>query len=347
MTEIDKEPIRIGVLTSLTGPTAEYGQNIKKGIELAVDEINAQDGIKGKKIGLFYEDSRCDGKEAVTGYQKLTQTDNTKIILGTVCSSETLVTAPLAEQDEVVLISILSTSPKITEAGEYIFRVYPSDTYEAKTASETIYNRLGKKTVSIVYVNNDYGTALKEEFSKDFTELGGTIVNAEQYMQGSNDLRTQLLKIKEQKPELIYMISYPKDGIIVLKQINELGIDALLFGSNGLKAKELIENTGNDSEGMMFVFPKTIESQESTSFDKRFEEKYHEQPGLGAEQAYDSIYLIKKAYDDDIQKLKNNLYKIQNYEGASGRITFDENGDLTNLEYEEIIIKNREFVKYE
>ncbi len=340
--------IKIGVLTPLTGSVAEYGNNVKQGILLATKEINNANGINGKKIELFFEDSKCDSTEAVNSFNKLVNIDGAGIILGTVCSSETLAIAPLANEKKVIVVSAAASSPQITNAGDYIFRVYPSDDYEAGVAASTIFSKFQKNKVSVLYLNNDYGVALRDAFRKKFTALGGKILNEEGYVQGATDFRTQLLKVKDQKPDVIYMISYPVDGGLAIKQAKQLVIKAIYFGTSGLKGNDFISNGGISTEGFVLASPIESSSTKTDTFTKNYETEFGVKPGIASDRAYDSVYVIKAAFIEakNITDIKNNLYKINQFDGASGGISFDSNGDLANIKYSLFDIKNSKFVKY-
>lgn len=342
-----KGTIKVGVLTALTGNMAEYGNNIKNGIDLAVEEINNEVSNR-KKIELVYEDSKCDPKEAVSGFSKLVDIQGVNIVLGTVCSGETLAIAPLANEKKILVISTGASSPKISEAGDYIFRIYPSDDYEAGIAADIISNKLNKKDVSIIYLNNDYGSALKDVFKKKFIAMGGKILNEESYIQNDKDFRTQLTKIKNKNPELIYIIGYPIEGGLLIKQIKELGIGALIFGSSGLKANDFINKGGGAVEGVILAAPKEVFGGKRDEFVKDYENKFHLKPGLASDMAYDSVYILKEALSGakNIEEIKNNLYEIKEFNGTSGKFGFDANGDRVGLEYDLLIIKNGQFVPY-
>ena len=124
---VTKETIRIGAIGPFTGDAAVYGQSEKNAIELAVQEINLDGGINGKKLEVIYEDGKCNGMDAATAAQKLINVDKVDIILGGVCSGETLAIAPLAEANEVLVFSSFSSSPDVTNAGDFIFLVCCSE----------------------------------------------------------------------------------------------------------------------------------------------------------------------------------------------------------------------------
>jgi branched-chain amino acid transport system substrate-binding protein len=340
------ETIKIGVLTPLTGSISEYGNNVKQGIELATLEINKNGGIDNKKIELIFEDSKCDPTQAVNSFNKLVDVDGVGAVLGTVCSGETLAISPIANDKKVVVISAAASSPKITNAGDYIFRVYPSDDYESGVAAETVYNRLKKTKVSVLYLNNDYGVALRDSFRKKFESLGGRVLGEEGYLQESKDFRTQLLKIKSQKPDAVYMISYPVDGGLAIKQAKELGIEVVFLGTSGLKANDFISSGGKSTEGFILASIAESSSTKEDIFTKSYEEMFGRKPGLVSDMAYDSMYILRKAFvgTKNIEEVKNNLYKIKGFDGASGEINFDLNGDITNIKYSLFTVKNGQFI---
>ncbi|TRZ64898.1 MAG: hypothetical protein D4Q79_00470 [Spirochaetia bacterium] len=343
---VSTESIKIGVLTPLTGQIAEYGQNVKAGLDLAVQEINNNGGVNGKKIQLIYQDTKCDPKETTSAFNNLVDIQGIKYILGSVCSSEVLAIAPLANNKKVIIIGAAASSPDITNAGDYIFRVYPSDDYEAKVAAETIYNKLDKKSSAIIYLNNDYGKALKDVFESYYKNLGGNIVDSEGYEQSAKDFRTQLVKIKEKNPEAVYMISYPVDGGLLVKQARALNINSQFIGTSGSKGTDIIKNGGNATEGLMAITIAGATGMAAQKFNQSYENYYGKKPGMFADRGYDSLYVLAKAIEGVSGDVKNNLYLIKDFDGASGKIIFNSNGDIEGQNYDVFVVKNGEFVKY-
>ena len=148
--------IRIGSVGPLTSDLAYIGENMKAAVELASDEINSAGGIKGKKIEIIYEDGKCDPKEAANAANKLINIDKVTAIIGGLCSSETLAMAPLAEKSKVILLSAGSTNPGITNAGDYIFRNVPSDSFQGVYAARYVKTRLNKNRVALLKCLSDW-----------------------------------------------------------------------------------------------------------------------------------------------------------------------------------------------
>ncbi len=323
---------KIGFMAPLTGDAASYGQSIKKGVDLALEDS------KLENVKVIYEDSGCEGKSAASAAQKLINVDGVIAIVGEVCSGATLAAAPIAEASKVVMISSSSTSPKITEAGDYIFRTAPSDALQGDFAGKLIYNR-GYKKLAILYSNEDYGIGLESFLRETFQNLGGE-VTSEAFERGTNDLRTQLTKIKSLEPEAIYIISNsPDSAVATLKQIKELGIKAALFGSEGLKGPEVAQTSAG--EGLIV----TSLSLGTTEFAAKYREFYGEEPLPFAAQAYDAFTAIANVLKNGAKtgtEIKDALYNLQ-FDGASGFIDFDENGDVAG-NYDVYELKNGEFV---
>ena len=165
-TKKEKEPetIRIGAILPLTGDIAEYGNRIKKGIDLAIEEIENQGGINGKRAKVLYEDSTGFPKGGVSAVQKLISINRVPIIIGAVASSVTLAIVPQTTESKVVLFSPASSSPKLSGVSPFFFRDWPSDVLEARLLAEFTFNKLGIKKVAILNVNNDYGLGRVNSF---------------------------------------------------------------------------------------------------------------------------------------------------------------------------------------
>lgn len=309
---------KIGVMLPTSGDVAEYGKGALGGVELAHKLINMDN------IELVLEDSQCDGKAAVNSINKLISVENVVAIIGELCSSATLAAAPVAEENHVVLISPASTSPKITEAGDYIFRTIPTDARQGVFAAELISDE-GYDKLATLYPNEDYGKGFSEVIEKSFIEMGGKVVRSESFERGSTDVRSQLTKIKRSNPDVLFLISNSPDAAIAaLRQIKELGITAALYGSEGLKADSIAQADG--AEGLVI----TSVNPGSTEFSDNHNAEFGRDPGPFAAQGYDAYMALAKAIEDGAttgEEIKNKLYEIS-FTGVTGEVEFDENGDV-------------------
>ncbi len=328
----DKSVITIGATLPLSGDAAVWGKNTQEGIDLAVEEINASGGVLGRKLVVVYEDTKGLAKEGVTAYRKLTTVDKVNVIIDDSVSGVTLAMAPIAQKDHVVVVATGATAPKISEAGAYIFRVWNSDAHEGEVSADYAFDTLGFRSVAILYINNEYGKGLEQVFRSRLVERGGNIPTSESFAQSATNIRTQLTKIQASKPDGLYVVGYPKEIPIALKQAKELGLNLPLIGTVAMQDPQLIQTAGDAAEGLMFPYPKDPGGQYVTLFKEAFQKKYGKEPGITADVGYDAAKMIAKAMElsggpagENIQK---GLTMLKDYPGVSGTMTFDENGDV-------------------
>jgi branched-chain amino acid transport system substrate-binding protein len=310
--------VKVGFMGPLTGDASGFGQNIKNGVELALEDSGLQN------VKLVYEDSGCEGSKAASAAQKLIKEYYVIAIIGEVCSGATLASAPIAEAGKVVMISASSTSPKISEAGDYIFRTVPSDTLQGEFAGKLIYEK-GFKTLAILHSNEDYGVGLEKSLRETFQELEGQIVSTVSFNRGQIDMELEIEKIQESWPEAIYIISNsPDSSVVALAKIKNLQINASVFGSEGLLEEEVL------SSGFAENITITSLNNEGTEFARKYRDVYGEDPGPFAAQGYDAFsviaYGLKKGVRNG-EELRQEIKGIK-LDGVSGLIEFDENGDI-------------------
>jgi len=329
------EPVKIGWMGPLTGDAASYGTSIKRGVELAQQDLGADD------IKIIFEDSKCEGKDAVSVVNKLIDVDEVQAIIGEVCSGATLAAAPVAQASGVVLISAASTSPKLSQQGGFIFRTVPSDALQGAFAAELVFES-GLRKLAILYSNEEYGLGFNTVLSENYVALGGEIVASEPFERTAVDLRTQLTKIKAADPDAVFVVSNsPDSAIAALQQIEQLGITAALYGSEGLKSPDIVSGAGAAAEGLTV----TSVSSGTSEFIARHKQAYGESPGPFAAQGYDAFVAIARAVERGASHgptIRDALRSIE-FEGASGYVTFDDHGDVEG-NYDVLIVKDGEFI---
>lgn len=333
-TKKNDEEIKIGVITPLSGEGATYGNATKRGVDLAVDEINQKGGIDGKKIVIVYEDDQIKAEVGTKAIQKLISIDKVPVILGAFGSSVSLAIAPIAEKSKVVLFSASSTADALKDAGDYFFRNVPPNSMQGKSAADFAIDKLGAKNAAILYMNNDYGVSLTKSFEEVFVQKGGNILIKENYNPDDKDFRTQLSKIKEKSPEVIFYPGHYKESAQILKQAKELGIKAKFIGGDGSYSPELIGIAGNSSEGSYYTLMAMgygISDKEIKEFSEKFKTKYGEEPDVYSAYAFDAIKIIVKAIQEGgyiSEGIKNELYKMKDFKGVTGLTTFDKFGEV-------------------
>ena len=345
--ETTDEIVNIGSILPLTGDLAVYGQSIKNGADLAVDEINAAGGADGKQIKIIYEDNRGEATDTVTALHKLADADEVPVILGAVVSTNTLAIAPLAEEKEVVLISPTSTSPKLTQWEDgYVFRVIASDSYQGVAMAE-LATEMGYNEVAVMYLNNEYGVGFKDVFVEEFGKLGGTVLTEIANDEGNTDFRSGLTNLKEVDPSAVMIVGYVKESSIIFKQATELGINTQWLCSEGHKSDDLIELSGDSSEGILVLYPAT--AAELGDFKANYNATYNEEPGIFAAEGYDMVQAAVKAMEaahstTGTAAIKASIRDLD-FNGPSGHKVFDRFGDVPAA-YDVWTVNNGSFELY-
>jgi len=333
-------PIEIGWIAPLTGDAANIGQNEQAATQLAVDEINKAGGVNGRQIQVIYEDGQCTGTPASNAANKLINIDKVPAILGGACSGETMAFTAAAEQSKTVVLSPCSSNPAITNAGDYIFRDYPSDSYQGSNAANYIFNTLGKKKVAVLYVQGDYEEGIKTVFVDNFQKLGGTIVADESAAPATTDFRSQLTKIKAAKPDLVYFLSYTNEATLGIKQARELRINVPFFGGDSWDDAKLWSAVGSAGEGSMYT---VVSTPLTDAFKAAMEAKTgNNSITVCSAEAYDGIKILAQVISKvgtDPTAIKNELYKTVYTGGVSASsISFDSNGDLVGAAYNIMVV---------
>ena len=331
----ESAPITIGALLPLTGEAAHWGIPPRKAAEMAVDEINRAGGIGGRRLALMIEDDRCQPPDGIAAFHKIMATANPAVFLGAVCSGVTLAVAPLAEARRTVMISPASTSPKVTDAGDFIFRIIPSGSVRGKIFAEYLHDERGLRRLAALYINNEGGIGGSGAFKARFTQLGGTVVIEETYEQGATDLRAQLTRIKATDAEGILVGSYPPDTVLVLQQARELELRLPLFlTTEAVQNPDMLRQAGDAANGAVYILAAPAAGAAPQKFAEAYEAKFGKKPELFAAEGYDIVRLIAAAItatsatSPSGPDIRDFLYRVRDYAGASGTITFDKNGDV-------------------
>jgi len=333
-TKKEPEEIKIGAILPLSGEGAKYGVATKRGIDLALKEINENGGVHKRKITIIYEDDRGEPTSGVSAITKLIQIDKVPCILGPIYSSVALAVAPIAEKNKTVLLSPAASAPALTKAGDYIFRNVLSDLYEASALAKYAYTSLGLRRVSILYINNDFGLGHKESFKSEFESLGGKIISTESFEQDATDFRTQLTKLYKENPEAVFLIGYREMGR-VLRQSAELGFHLRFISFSMFEDPEILKIAGNAAEGVYYSL-QTFDPQSPEPVVKKFVENfrvaYHQDADIFAGLGYDAMKLLAVALEKgglNSEKIKSTLYQIKDFPGVTGKTSFDQNGDVS------------------
>jgi len=345
----EEKDVKIGVVLELTGPLSRLGERSLKGMEMAVQEINAHGGVNNRTLKLIVEDDKSDPKEAVTAFQKLISQYSLRVIIGLTGSSIVMACAPIANERKVVLLSVGATSPLITNAGDYIFRNRLSGEAETKAMADFAVRILGIRKIAILYVNTDYGIGNKRSFEEEYKALGGEVLFSEGFAQGEANFKSILTKVKKVPIDGIYLLAVSESGH-ALKQAKELGISVRFLSTAGVEGPDVLKVAGDAANGVIYTVQKFDpgSSEKSRLFREKYLQKYHEEPDLFAALGYDGINILAKVINDygyDAEAIKNGLYGLTDFPGVTGLITFDKNGDI-QAEVMVKIIQDGNFIPY-
>lgn len=327
--------IPIGEFASLTGGSASFGQSSHKGTALAVDEINNSGGLLGKKIRLISEDDQSLAGQPATIVRKLISSDKVIAVLGEVASSKSLEAAPICQQNKVPMISPASTNPKVTEVGDYVFRVCFIDPFQGTVMAKFALGKGWKKVAVLTDVKQDYSVGLAQFFKEGIAKNGGEIVKEQSYSTGDKDFKAQLTSIKAAKPEAIFVPGYYGEVALIARQARQLGIKVPLLGGDGWVGESLLPVGGAALEGCFFSchFSADDQSPVVQDFVKKYRAKYNAAPDDMAALGYDSAMIladaIKRAGSTESGKLRDAIAAIKDIQAVTGKITLNEQRNAT------------------
>jgi branched-chain amino acid transport system substrate-binding protein len=324
--------IVVGEVLSMTGSEATFGSSTNNGTMLAVDEINAAGGIKGKKVRVITLDNQGKPEEAAQAVTKLIIQNKVIAVLGEVASSRSLAMAPIAQQYKIPMISPSSTNPKVTEVGDNIFRVCFIDPFQGKVMAKFAAETLKVKKVAVLRdVKNDYSVGLADVFVTEFKNLGGTIVIDQSYSAGDIDFKAQLTSIKAKNPEAIFVPGYYTDvGLIALQAKKDVGLKVPLLGGDGWDSPKLTEVAGESLSGSYFSNHYSSEDKAPLvqDFIRKFKEKYKVIPDGLAAMGYDGAKVLfdamARANTLSASEIRAAIASTKDFPGVTGKITMDE-----------------------
>ena len=348
----------IGEYGSLTGNDATFGQSTKNGVELALASLveEHQGQIGGLKVRVVVEDDQGRPEEAATVVQKLINQDQVVALLGEVASSRSLAAAPIAQAAGVPMITPSSTNPRVTEVGDFIFRMCFIDPFQGTVMAKFARQNLGLERVAILKdVRNDYSVGLADFFSRSFKEMGGTIVTEQAYSAGDQDFRAQLTTLKGRSPQAIFIPGYYTEVGLIARQARELGYTGPLLGGDGWESEQLLEIGGEALNGAYYSnhFSNDNPDPALQSFLEKYRGRFGSEPDAIGGLAFDAarvlfMHLQAMASEDPqvfaglssaqagtearraaMAALRGRIAQTANFPGVTGTITLDQNRNAT------------------
>jgi branched-chain amino acid transport system substrate-binding protein len=328
--------INIGAVLPLTGNSASIGEDQRRGIELAVDKINEDGGVLGKKLNVIVEDSAGTANSAIDAAKKLTTVDKVSAVMGEYSSGVTIPLGQYLQQAGVVHVNVGSSSPEVADIGDKSFSVIGLDTIASTFASDQLMKR-GYKKAAVLAPNNSYGEGVIKPFTEAFAAAGGTVTETVLYTEGQTSYRAELERIANSKPDVVLYTAYGQDSSVINQQAFEGGMQKTPWFGIYLTmcTSDSAPNTVENQIGMdvNYVGPA------GDAYQKAYKAKYSQDfASTFNGYTYDGTMLLAKAIDQagstDPAKIAAELKKLgQGYAGVTGDITFDDKNQRSEQPY--------------
>jgi len=325
--------IGLGYTATLSGQFASYGTEMQEGVEMAVDEINADGGVNGQKFTVTKEDDLGKPANGPVIAQKFCDNSDIHAVLGYSFSSVALSAVPIYDQCGLPVLASAVTSPELSGSSPMFFRNILSDAYQGRAMGKYAVEKLGLKNIAVMNQKDDYGTGTSDGFIAGVEEAGGTITSRDEYQLGTTSFENQLTKIKQDNPDAIYIGGFYAEASKIAQQARALGMEQPLLGTDGSLTPDLLKLGGDAVEGMIVygTFSAASDDPEVAKFVKEYKKVNGSEPTSWAALAYDAVYTIKAAIensgDSSREGIADGLRQLDGLEGVTGPTTFDENGD--------------------
>lgn len=356
------DEIKIGGNLELSGNVASYGESIAKGVEMAIEEINAAGGINGKKIKWVKVDNKSDAAEASSVAIRLIDQEKVTAIIGAATSGNTKAQLDKANSSKTVVLSPSGTAASVTinedtgKLNEYAFRTTFIDPFQGEVGANFAINELGAKTAAVyIETSSDYSKGLAASFIETFEALGGSIVAEEAYVEKDTEFRSTLTRIKSANPDFVYVPGYYNEVGLIIKQARELGLNVPFMGGEGWESDTLVGLAGKDAlEDTYYTNAYSTEIQDPIvqKFVSDFKAKYNAVPDAFAALGYDSVLFLadalKRSGGEGGEKLKKAMEETNELKLVTGTLKLDANHDPIKaaaiLEYIDGAAKFKQYV---
>lgn len=325
-----EQPLKIGLAVPVTGSIATFGKSTRQGVEMVFDQVNEADGLLGRPVELIVEDTAGKPEEAANVFTKLVNRDRVAAIIGAVATKCSLAGAPVCQRSGVPMVTPASTNPKVTELGDYIFRVCFVDPFQGEVIARFVVEKLGLKRIGIIYdLTNDYSKGLADYVQQHAAKLGAQVVSRQTFSEQDKSFKAQLTAMKADRPQAIFISAYYTEAALIARQARQLGIEATLIGPDGWDSPMLVESGGEAVEGGYFSDHYSADSPdpETRAFVKAYTERFGESPDALAALGYDAAGLlvdaIRRAGSADGDSIRDALAATEDFHGATGSIGID------------------------
>jgi branched-chain amino acid transport system substrate-binding protein len=329
--------IKFGVAGPLTGSNAAFGAQLKNGFEQAIEDINAAGGIQGQKITGAVGDDVGDPKQGVSIANKFSA-EGVKFVVGHFNSGVTMPSSEVYQENGILSITPASTNPRVTERGMWnVFRTCGRDDQQGAVAAAYILKHMKDKKIAIVHDKTTYGQGLADETRKAMNKGGVKEVLYEGINIGDKDFAALVSKIKASGADMVYWGGLHTEGGLLVRQMRDQGVKAVLFGADGITSDEFASIGGPGVEGTLMTFaPDPRKRAEAKAVIEKFRAKKFE-PEAYTLYSYAAVEVIKQAADAakslDPKKVADQIKSGQTFKTVIGDLTFDKKGDITRPDY--------------
>lgn len=328
--------VKIGAILPLTGDAAQYGKACQRGMDLAIEQLNAQDNTNGKALSIVYEDSQAVPATAVSAMNKLIAVDRVKLITGDMFSATTLAIAPIAQREGVVLISPTASAQAVPMTGDHVFSIYPSDAYDGEFLGKSMHKLWPSfSRVAIVYAQAEAMVTCKDAFRAAIEGAGIEITTDDGIPPGTRDLSTVVTRIASGKPQVVLCALYLPEMAVLLKEAATQRLALQFLGISTCYDPKLFDLAGNAAEGLVFSAPFfDVESGDPgvKDFVSAYEFHYGEKPDVWAAYGYDVVRIAAKGIrssEGEPGSLYSHIASISGFHGATGTTSFNPDGSVT------------------
>jgi branched-chain amino acid transport system substrate-binding protein len=348
------EPIKLGTVLRLS-IGAEHGTPSRRGVEMAVAEVNKAGGINGRKVELIVDDEKDSPAAAVNAVQKLINVDKVVAIVGPMTSGDMMAAGKIANDAKVVDISPTATTPKLSGYGDYLYRGCSRIDKQAEVLTEYVAKTWKPKTVGIFFSNEPYGKGCAELFSKFFEKLGIKVVATESFNRGARDFKSELTKIKAANPDILFIPGYTPETAPAAAQARQLGMNQKILGVYGDMDPVYIKLAGKAAEGHVIggEYDEGYDTPKNKAFKKNYEELVQKNNDpyniMFAALHYDAASMIlegMKKNGPTSEGIKKYLDDLKDFDGVTGKLSFNQTHDVTRAGTEGVYILQVKGGKY-
>ncbi|NIQ84836.1 MAG: ABC transporter substrate-binding protein [Acidobacteria bacterium] len=325
----------IGAVISESGSVETYGTHVRRGMDLAVEEINASGGVNGGPVTLLYKDDATNGNVGTQVTTELIEEYGVNAIIGAVSSTVTLAIAPICEKAGVVLLSPTASANSISDAGDWIWRNYPSDQIEGTAMAKFAKEEVGAETVVVFAEKSEWGRSLTDVFTAQYEGRFRRVEKRFDFDETMMDqLDTWVEETKTIGPDAVYVVAYDQELIPLLQKFESAGLESVRMSTSSVTA-DIVKLAGTSAENI--VYPQVVLDLESkepavSQFITAYRAKYSEDPDIYSAHGYDAVKLMAAAITTagsmHPRSIRQGLSGIENFDGAAGRTSFDSKGDV-------------------